>query len=245
MLKLHIPEPNDSRIIVALDFPEVKQALDFAKNIDPDECCALKIGKELFVAGGPQVVEDIKALGFDIFLDLKFHDIPNTVAGAIRAAARLDVWMVNVHASGGRKMMEAAVDAVKSVSHPPLVIGVTVLTSMEATDLVEVGFNNAGNSTIDSVTRLALLVRECGLDGVVASGKEASTIRRYCGNDFLIVTPSIRLSDGDANDQARIVTPEMAIKAGADYLVVGRPITQAADPNLALTAFNSMVRLAL
>ena len=242
MLKLHIPEPNDSRIIVALDFPEAKQALDFAKNIDPDECCALKIGKELFVAGGPQVVEDIKALGFDIFLDLKFHDIPNTVAGAIRAAARLDVWMVNIHASGGRKMMEAAVDAVKSVSHPPLVIGVTVLTSLDQDDLFEVGIDCA---PIHLVKRLAQLTRECGLDGVVASGKEAKVIRLDCGNEFLIVTPGIRLNGGDADDQARIVTPEMAIKSGANYLVVGRPITQAANPNLALSAFNSMVRLAL
>lgn len=235
-------ERGDSRIIIALDFPDVKRALDFAKNIDPDECRALKIGKELFVAGGPQVVEDIKALGFDVFLDLKFHDIPNTVAGAIRAAARLDVWMVNVHASGGRKMMEAAVNAVKGISHPPLIIGVTVLTSMEQEDLFEIGFDS---KPMDSVKRLALLARECGLDGVVASGEEAHMIRSDCGNEFLIVTPGIRLNGGDADDQARIVTPEMAIKAGANYLVVGRPITQAADPNLALSVFNSMVRLAL
>lgn len=236
----------DSRVIIALDFPEEKLALDFAKKVNPDECQALKIGKELFVAEGPQIIEKVQALGFDVFLDLKFHDIPNTVAGALRAAARMDVWMTNIHVSGGRKMMDAAVNAVKSASHPPILIGVTVLTSMGPADLFEIGVENAGNSaSINSVKRLALLARECGLDGVVASGEEAKMIRHDCGDEFLIVTPGIRMHDGATNDQIRIVTPEVAIKSGADYLVVGRPITQAADPNLALTAFNSMVRLAL
>lgn len=237
---------NDSAIIVALDVPSRRSANDLASRLDP-ALCRVKVGKELFTAAGPAVVEDLKNLGFDIFLDLKYHDIPNTVAGAIRAAANLGVWMVNVHALGGRRMMEAAVDAVSGIERleRPVIIGVTILTSMKATDLREVGIDDDESSdSAFPVVRLAKLAQESGLDGVVCSGQEALAIRQACGGSFALVTPGIRLPDGNKDDQARIVTPEIAIQSGANYLVVGRPITGAPDPIAALEDFNERVRIA-
>lgn len=228
-----------SRIIVALDVPTREAAVALAKTLDP-KLCQVKVGKELFTAAGPAVVEDLKELGFDIFLDLKYHDIPNTVAGAIRSAAALGVWMVNVHALGGRKMMEAAINEALKYSIRPLVIGVTILTSMGIEDLKEVGIN-CGPS-IQAIL-LAKLAKDSGLDGVVCSGQEIVDIRNAVPNkDFLLVTPGIRLPEGNKDDQVRIVTPELAIANGSNYLVVGRPITGAVDPIAALLDFNERVR---
>lgn len=217
-------------IIVALDYPSAKQALDLARRLSPS-VCRVKVGKELFTSSGPALVEDLQRLGFDVFLDLKFHDIPNTVAGAVRAAAELGVWMVNVHASGGRRMMAAATDAVAGLAHKPLLIGVTVLTSMSAQDLQDTG---CGASTEEQVLRLAALAAASGLDGVVCSAKEASALRRAHGHDFCLVTPGIRLAGDDCSDQRRVVTPAAALAAGSDYLVIGRSITAATDPLAAL-----------
>lgn len=229
----------NKRIIVAMDVPSRGDAISLARRLDPN-LCRLKVGMELFTAAGPMVVEDLKKLGFDIFLDLKFHDIPNTVAGAIRSAAGLGVWMVNIHALGGRKMMEAAVNAIYGTAREehPIIIGVTVLTSMDAESLEEIGIHE---TPAEEVLRLAKLSKDSGLDGVVCSGQEASAIQKVCGDSFALVTPGIRLPDGQQDDQARIVTPEMAIKNGAHYLVVGRPITGASNPVLALQDFNNRI----
>jgi orotidine-5'-phosphate decarboxylase len=213
-------------VIVPLDFPDAESALALAARLDP-KLCRVKVGKELFVASGPDVVHKLQERGFDVFLDLKFHDIPNTVAGACRAAARLGVWMVNVHASGGEAMMRAAREALAGVSRPPLLIGVTILTSLAEADLERVGFTGPVQ---ENVERLARLARACGLDGVVCSAQEAQAIRRATGPDFTLVTPGIRLEAGSSDDQARVVTPREAVRLGADYLVIGRPITQSPDP---------------
>jgi len=212
------------RVIVALDYAEAAAALAFVDRIDP-QLARLKVGKELFTACGPQFVESLVKRGYDVFLDLKYHDIPNTVAGACRAAAGLGVWMLNVHASGGRAMMEAARAAV--ADHPRLkLIAVTVLTSMGANDLGEIGLTGTPE---EAVLRLARLTQQAGLDGVVCSGQEAAILRTALGNDFCLVTPGIRPAAVD-DDQKRVLTPQAAIAAGAHYLVIGRPITQAADP---------------
>jgi orotidine-5'-phosphate decarboxylase len=232
---------NNRRIIVAMDVPSREAANSLVQKLDPN-LCRLKVGMELFTAAGPAVVEDLRNLGFDIFLDLKFHDIPNTVAGAIRSAAGLYVWMANVHCLGGRKMMEAAANAVANMQVRPLLIGVTVLTSMDVESLEEVGIHD---TPLEEVLRLAKLAQESGLDGVVCSGQEASAIRKATNESFALVTPGIRLPDGNQDDQARIVTPEMAIESGANYLVVGRPITGAADPMVVLHEFNMRVTFAL
>lgn len=225
------------QIIVALDIPNRREAIALAHKLDPN-LCRVKIGKELYTAAGPAVVEDMRKLGFEVFLDLKYHDIPNTVAKAVHAAANLGVWMVNVHCSGGSKMMMAAVEALKDVSNPPILIGVTVLTSMSLEDLKEVGFRTDGlPNTTAIVTSLARLALKSGLDGVVCSGQEALPIRKACGDSFVLVTPSIRLPDGSKDDQKRIVTPEIAIASGSNYLVVGRPITGAPNPTAALEDF--------
>jgi orotidine-5'-phosphate decarboxylase len=187
----------------------------------------VKVGKELFVAAGPAVVARLQERGFEVFLDLKFHDIPNTVAGACRCAARLGVWMLNVHASGGEAMMRAAREAVDSVSRPPLLIGVTILTSLGDGDLGQIGFSG---SAMDNVLRLARLARASGLDGVVCSAQEALAIREAAGADFVLVTPGIRLPEGDKGDQSRVVTPVDAVRRGANYLVIGRSITHSKDP---------------
>ncbi len=221
------------RIIVALDYDSAEAALSLAARLDP-ALCRLKVGKELFTACGPRIVTELTARGFDIFLDLKFHDIPNTVARAVNMAADIGVWMVNVHASGGRRMMQAAREVLDSRQGPvPLLIGVTVLTSMEADDLAEVGVDAAPET---QVLRLARLTQICGLDGVVCSAREAVLLRRELGQDFCLVTPGIRtpasgaLTASTEDDQRRIVTPADAAAAGSSYLVIGRPITQAVDP---------------
>jgi orotidine-5'-phosphate decarboxylase len=225
---------NEPRVIVALDFPDAAAALALADRLAPDQC-KLKVGKELFVSTGPQLVSQLVDRGFQVFLDLKFHDIPNTVAQACLAAARLGVWMINVHASGGAKMMLAAREAVGKVAYPPRLIAVTVLTSMNAEDLRQIGLQAEPAA---QVARLALLAKEAGMEGVVCSAQEASQLRRDLGPDFLLVTPGIRPAGSDIGDQSRILTPAKAMAAGADYLVVGRPITQAADPVAALQSIN-------
>ena len=217
----------DNRIIVVpLDFPDAASALAMASRLDP-RLCRVKVGKELFVAAGPAIVEQLHERGFEVFLDLKFHDIPNTVAGACKSAARLGVWMVNVHASGGEAMLRAAQEAVASVTKPPLLIGVTILTSLDDASIARVGF---AGSVRENVERLARLAKECGLDGVVCSAQEAPWVRSAAGTSFSLVTPGIRLATDAKGDQARTVTPAEAVKLGADYLVIGRPITRAADP---------------
>jgi orotidine-5'-phosphate decarboxylase len=230
---------SDPKVIVALDFPEPVAALALADRLDPKEC-ALKVGKELFVSGGPEPVRRMVDRGFNVFLDLKFHDIPNTVASACAAAVKLGVWMMNVHASGGRAMLRAAREAVDTTAlatsrRTPLLIGVTVLTSLTDDDLREVGH---ASTVMGEVSVLAQLARACGLDGVVCSAQEASSLRAQYDRSFTLVTPGIRLAGAERNDQARTVTPEVAIGAGADYLVIGRPVTQAADPPATLRAIN-------
>jgi orotidine-5'-phosphate decarboxylase len=215
-----------SPIIVALDYDNAPAALALTKKLDP-ALCRVKVGKELFTRAGPALVEQIQALGFDVFLDLKFHDIPNTVAAAVRAAADLGVWMVNVHASGGRRMMEAARQAVQQSTNKPLLIGVTVLTSMSAEDLLELGYTQTPQQRVASLAQLAA---DSGLDGVVCSAQESAALRQQCGADFSLVTPGIRLAGDAAGDQRRVVTPVDAMANGSDYLVIGRSITQASDP---------------
>ncbi len=215
-----------SRVIVALDFPEAESANAFTKLLSPD-ACKLKIGKELFTAEGPGLVESLVRQGFDVFLDLKFHDIPTTVARACAAAARLGVWMLNVHALGGGAMVQAARDALESGSDRPLLIAVTVLTSMTDSDLQEIGM---ASGAAQSVVRLAGLAHAHGADGVVCSALEAGALRDRFGDGFLRVTPGIRLAGNAADDQKRVMTPARAIRGGSSYLVVGRPVTRADDP---------------
>lgn len=228
---------SDPRVIVALDYPAAAPALEFASRVDPS-LCRLKVGKELFVSAGPQLVEKLAGQGFDVFLDMKFHDIPNTVAQACKAAAQLGVWMVNVHASGGRKMMSAAREALESLPQRPLLIGVTVLTSMGAEDLAEIGL--AVEPAVQ-VERLARLAKDSGLDGVVCSAQESSLLKAACGKEFKLITPGIRPAQASLDDQNRVMTPQAAIAAGSDYLVIGRPITQSADPIATLQAINASI----
>lgn len=215
-----------SPIIVALDYGSATEATRFTQRIEP-ELCAVKVGKELFVAAGPAMVEQLVERGFRVFLDLKFHDIPNTVASACRAAANLGVWMLNVHACGGAKMLLAAREAIASSPNSPLLIAVTVLTSMTEEDWREIGMSKP---IVASVEVLAQMAQAAGCDGVVCSAQEASTLRRRTGPQFKLVTPGIRLAGAPADDQSRIVTPIEARRFGADYLVIGRPITKAAEP---------------
>lgn len=217
---------NDSPIIVALDFPSAEQALALVDRLQPDRC-RLKVGKELFTRGGPALVEQLVARGYDVFLDLKFHDIPNTVAAACSAAADLGVWMVNVHAQGGRRMMEAARDALQKSAHHPLLIAVTILTSMGEEDIHEVGL---AGSPADNVKRLATLAQSAGLDGVVCSPQEVAMLRETIRSDFRLVTPGIRPIWSAKGDQTRITTPADAMALGSNYLVIGRPITGADEP---------------
>jgi orotidine-5'-phosphate decarboxylase len=217
---------NDTkRLIIALDYAEAKQALTMVDLLDPGSC-RVKVGKELFTRCGPDLVRQIAARGFEVFLDLKFHDIPNTVAGAVSAAADLGVWMVNVHASGGRAMMEAARKVMDN--RPTKLIAVTVLTSMSAEDLHEVGVDGFPEQ---QVLRLAHMTQECGLDGVVCSAKEIELLRHNLEKEFLLVTPGIRPAGDSAGDQKRIETPARALARGGSYLVIGRPVTQAPDPS--------------
>lgn len=227
----------DPRIVVALDYPTAEAALAFADRVQP-QLCRLKVGKELFTHAGPKLVEALVLKGFDVFLDLKFHDIPNTVAQACKAAAELGVWMVNVHASGGRKMMCETRNALEALPQRPLLIAVTVLTSMDAAQLADIGLPEPKIQ----VPRLANLTKECGLDGVVCSAQEASALRALCGADFKLVTPGIRPAGASLDDQIRVMTPVEAIAAGSDYLVMGRPITQSTDPVATLIAVNETLK---
>ena len=229
---------NSTKIIVALDFPDAASALTLVSRLDP-ALCRLKVGKELFTVAGPDLVRELVARGFEVFLDLKFHDIPNTVAAACRAAASLGVWMLNVHAAGGRRMMEAAREALADLPHPPLLIAVTVLTSMNAEDLAEVGVQAA---PADQVLRLARLTQSCQLDGVVCSAQEATLLRTSLGTDFRLITPGIRPAGSASGDQRRVMTPAEALKAGATDLVIGRPITGAVDPLAALQQIRSDIQ---
>jgi len=225
---------SDPRIIVALDYPEAAPALALVGRLQPS-LCRLKVGKELFTATGPVLLEQLMQRGFEIFLDLKFHDIPNTAAQACKAAASLGVWMVNVHALGGRKMLEAAREAIAQSAQQPRLIAVTLLTSMAQQDLADIGI---AATPAEMVLRLASLARDSGLDGVVCSAQEAALLRRQCGDEFCLVTPGIRPAQASLDDQSRVMTPLAALQAGASYLVIGRPITKAVDPLQALLATN-------
>lgn len=227
--------PSSSRLIIALDFASAEQALAFVASLDPQQC-KLKVGFELFVAAGPALVQALTARGFDVFLDLKFHDIPNTVASACKAAAALGVWMLNVHASGGVKMLTAAKQALQDVANPPKLLAVTVLTSMDQAQLQSIGINR---DPAAQVQHLAQLAANCGLDGVVCSAQEAVMLRQTLGNDFLLVTPGIRPAGSEQGDQSRVMTPAQAHAAGVSYIVVGRPITQAADPLAVIAQINA------
>lgn len=230
--------PKPSKVIVALDFPDEISALQLVDRLQPEEC-RLKIGKELFTRLGPSVVEKLAARGFDIFLDMKYHDIPNTVARACVAAADIGVWMLNVHALGGRRMMSAAREALANLRRPPLLIAVTVLTSLDNVALAEVGIDDGAG---EQVVRLATLAAGCGLDGVVCSPLEISALRACVDPEFALVTPGVRPRGTDPDDQVRIATPRAAIGAGASYLVVGRPITRAPDPAAVVAALNAECR---
>lgn len=225
----------NSPVIVALDFPSAELALALASRLSP-QLCRLKVGKELFTRCGPSLVEHLQGMGFEVFLDLKFHDIPNTVAGAVRAAGELGVWMVNVHAGGGRRMMEAAAESLAQLATRPLLIGVTVLTSMSQEDLAELGYSE---TPAERVLRLAELAASSGMDGVVCSAMEAPDLRREQGENFCLVTPGIRLAGDDTGDQRRVLTPADAVAAGSDYLVIGRSVTGADDPLAALRRIHS------
>ncbi len=226
----------DQKVIVALDYDNQADALAFVDRIDPSSC-RLKVGKEMFTLFGPEFVRELHKRGFSVFLDLKFHDIPNTCSKAVRAAAEMGVWMVNVHAGGGEKMMAASREILEPYGKDrPLLIGVTVLTSMEQADLAGIGLNVQPQ---EQVMRLANLTKNAGLDGVVCSAQESSLLKSELGQEFKLVTPGIRPAGSAAGDQKRIMTPYDAIQAGSDYLVIGRPITQASDPAQVLADINA------
>lgn len=232
---------DSKRIIVALDFDRAESALTLVRQLDPTQCY-LKVGKELFTRAGPALVEQVQQLGFGVFLDLKFHDIPNTCAQAVRAAADLGVWMVNVHASGGRRMMEAACEAIANQQQRPHLIAVTALTSLETSDLLEVGFNSTAEQLVE---RLAVLASDTGMDGVVCSAQEAHRLASMLGDEFLLVTPGIRPASAQAGDQKRVMTPKMALDQGSHYLVIGRPITQSPEPLKALERIQQEIQEAI
>ena len=229
---------NDPKVVVALDFNKKADALSFIDKVSPTDC-RLKVGKEMFTYFGPELVKQFVNKGFDVFLDLKFHDIPNTVAKAVTASADLGVWMVNVHASGGSKMMVKANEALQSFgSEKPLLIAVTVLTSMGEDDLRELGISL---SPAEQVMRLAKLTQLSGLDGVVCSAWEAEQLKQTLGKEFKLITPGIRPAGSNSDDQKRIMTPEQALTVGVDYLVIGRPITKAVDPHAVLQQINQSI----
>lgn len=228
---------NDPKIIVALDFPDPRQALDFSAKTSPEQC-RLKVGKELFTSAGPALVEKLIDRGYDVFLDLKFHDIPNTVNKAASAAARLGVWMLNVHAMGGAAMMQAAREGIEVVSRRPYLLAVTVLTSMSQDDLHSIGIETPLPSLVDRLARQAI---DSGLDGVVCSAQEARDLRTGLGQSALLVTPGIRPEWAATDDQHRIVTPSQALADGASYLVIGRPITRHQDPAEALAMISESI----
>jgi orotidine-5'-phosphate decarboxylase len=222
------------RVIVALDYPDGESAWRLVSRLDPSQC-RLKIGKELFTSAGPELVRRVVGRGFDVFLDLKFHDIPSTVARACHAAAGLGVWMMNVHALGGERMLVAAREALSGMPGPPLLVAVTILTSMDVTDLAAVGLSGSPG---EHVIRLATLARDCGLDGVVCSAMETPVLRSRLGADFKLVTPGIRPAGSGTDDQRRVMTPVEAVRSGSTYLVIGRPITRADDPHGILLTIN-------
>ena len=217
-----------NRIIIPLDM-EYTSAVSIADKLDP-KICRLKVGNQLFTSSGPKILKTLHDKGFEIFLDLKFHDIPNTVYESVRSAANLGVWMINVHASGGSKMLDASKKALEGFDKPPLLVGVTILTSISEEILTEIGFNNLDKQ----VMRLTKLAQRSGLDGVVCAASDASKVKQTCGESFLTVTPGIRPRDADLNDQSRTSTPKEAIANGSDFLVIGRPITGSEDPTNAL-----------
>lgn len=221
----------NSPIIVAIDFSKTQDAWNIIEQLNPSDC-RLKIGKDLFTEGGPDFIKKVITKGFDVFLDLKFHDTPKTVANAVKSVADLGVWMTNVHASGGSKMLQAAKDALYDFRNDaPLLVAVTVLTSMDEHDLTEIGINT---TPLEQATRLAIMSKNYGLDGVVCSAKEVQSFRIRLGSDFKLLTPGIRPLGTTADDQTKIMTPQRALAAGSDFLIIGRPITQAADPYAAL-----------
>lgn len=227
---------KNSRVIVALDFAEREPVMQLVERLNPD-LCKLKVGKELFTRCGPEIVKTLVNRNFDVFLDLKFHDIPNTVARACAAAMDLGVWMLNVHALGGPAMLAAAREAVAAAGvDAPHLIAVTLLTSSGEKELAALGIQQ---SATEFVARLASMAADAGLDGVVCSAHEASTLKQRHGTEFLLVTPGIRLLDSVQDDQQRVMTPSRALSHGADYLVIGRPVTQAADPIQILRTINS------
>ncbi|MDH3559704.1 MAG: orotidine-5'-phosphate decarboxylase [Gammaproteobacteria bacterium] len=223
------------RVIVALDYPDAESAWQLVRRLEPGQC-RLKVGKELFTSAGPQFIGALAEQGFEVFLDLKFHDIPTTVARACRAAAGLGVWMLNVHALGGERMLIAAREALQQDSKPPLLVAVTILTSMDESDLHAVGLSGTAQ---DNVIRLATLAHRCGLDGVVCSSRETAQLRARFGAGFRLVTPGIRPSGSQVDDQRRVMTPVDALGNGSSYLVIGRPVTQADDPPGVLRTINS------
>jgi len=223
------------RVIVALDYPDAESAWRLVKRLESTQC-RLKIGKELFTVAGPDFVRKLVALGFDVFLDLKFHDIPSTAAKACRAAAQIGVWMMNVHALGGGRMLAAAREALSELPHPPLLVAVTILTSMDDNDLRSIGL---GGTPEEHVIRLAMLAHDHGLDGVVCSSRETQALSARFGAGFRLVTPGIRPSGSLMDDQRRVMTPADAVRNGSTYLVIGRPITQADDPLGILLTINS------
>lgn len=229
---------SEPKVIIPLDFASSEAALSLVEQLSPDDC-RLKIGKEMFTREGPALVRQVMDRGFDVFLDLKFHDIPNTVARAVQSAADLGVWMVNVHALGGRHMLEAAREALAPLRKRPLLTAVTILTSMSGDDLREVGIME---SPLAMVQRLANLAYQAGLDGVVCSAQEAASVKEVTASEFLTVTPGIRLAGSKADDQRRIMTPEKAIANGSDFLVIGRPITQADNPLAVLHDINQSIQ---
>ncbi len=226
---------HNSKVIVALDFPDAPSAMQLVARLAPD-LCRLKVGKELFTRAGPRLVEELSARGFDVFLDLKFHDIPNTVASACHAAADLGVWMMNVHALGGERMLQAAKEGASRSRYSPLLIAVTILTSMDESDLAAVGL---AGSPLDNVLRLAQLAQQSGLDGVVCSSRETPILRAHLDPGFRLITPGIRPAGSQADDQRRVMTPVDAINSGSDFLVIGRPVTRADDPVGVLRTINS------
>jgi orotidine-5'-phosphate decarboxylase len=228
---------DNKRIIVALDYARAEDALQLLDQLSPENC-RVKIGKELFTSAGPQLVKLIIARGYDVFLDLKYHDIPSTVAKAVSAAADLGVWMINVHASGGADMMRAARSALADREAPPLLIAVTVLTSMQQGDLATTGCDR---TVLEQVLRLAALASESGMDGVVCSAEETSELRKLLHDDFILVTPGIRPEGSSAEDQKRVVSPREALLAGSTYLVIGRPVTQARRPGERLSEIQEQI----
>lgn len=228
---------TDPKVIVALDYNSADEALSFVKKVSP-ESCKLKVGNELFTTAGPDFVRNLCDKGFGVFLDLKFHDIPNTVSRACEAAARLGVWLVNVHASGGAVMMRSAAEALAKFEHRPRLIAVTVLTSMDREQLGGIGLDL---EPVEQVKRLAALAHDSGLDGVVSSAREVEAIKSICGRDFMCVTPGIRPATAALGDQKRVMTPAEAVKVGADYLVIGRPVTLADDPVATLESINNEI----